>query len=97
MHKKFEINWTKIKGSCHSGRKAATHDSKSDFPLGTYSKRFINFSFFSGGRGKINCKVETNVQGNAKPEVKMSSRRHLGNPSCLLWQYKTQWGLHILS
>ena len=33
MHKKFEINWTKIKGSCQSGRKVVTHDSKSDLPL----------------------------------------------------------------
>ena len=29
MHKKFEINQTKIKGGCQSGRK----DSKSDLPL----------------------------------------------------------------
>ena len=33
MHKKFEINWTKIKGDCQSGRKVATPDSKSDLPL----------------------------------------------------------------
>ena len=33
MHKKFEINQSKIKGGCQSGRKAATHDSKSDLPL----------------------------------------------------------------
>ena len=36
MHKKFEINWTKIKGSCQSGRKVVTHDSKSDLPLVFY-------------------------------------------------------------
>ena len=30
MHKKFEINRTKIKDSCHSGRKVVTHNSKSD-------------------------------------------------------------------
>ena len=29
----FEINPTKIKGSCQSGRKVVTHDSKSDLPL----------------------------------------------------------------
>ena len=34
MHKKFEINRTKIKGGCQSGRKVATHNSKSDLPLG---------------------------------------------------------------
>ena len=33
MRKKFEINRTKIKGSCRSGRKVVTHDSKSDLPL----------------------------------------------------------------
>ena len=33
MHKKFEINRTKIKGSCQSGRKMVTHNSKSDLPL----------------------------------------------------------------
>ena len=34
IHKKFQVNWTKIKGSCQSGRKVVTHDSKSDLPLG---------------------------------------------------------------
>ena len=29
----FEINRTKIKGSCQSGRKVVTHNSKSDLPL----------------------------------------------------------------
>ena len=33
MHKKFEINWTKIKAGCQSGRKVVTHNSKSDLPL----------------------------------------------------------------
>ena len=33
MHKKFEINRTKIKGSCQSGRKVLSHDFKSDLPL----------------------------------------------------------------
>ena len=33
MHKKFEINRTKIEGSCQSGRKVVTYDSKSDLPL----------------------------------------------------------------
>ena len=40
MQKKFEINLTKIKGGCQSGRKVVTHNSKSDLPLddkvGTY-------------------------------------------------------------
>ena len=33
MHKKFEINRTKIKGGCQSGKKVVTHDSKSDLHL----------------------------------------------------------------
>ena len=34
MYKKFEINQTKIKGGCQSGRKGVhTHDSKSNLPL----------------------------------------------------------------
>ena len=32
MHKKFEINRTKIKGGCQSGRKVVTYDSTSDLP-----------------------------------------------------------------
>ena len=33
MHKKFEINRTKIKGGCQLGRKVVPYDSKSDLPL----------------------------------------------------------------
>ena len=33
MNKKFEINRTKIKGDCQSGRKVVTHNSKSDLAL----------------------------------------------------------------
>ena len=33
MHKKFEINQTKINGGCLFGRKVVLHDSKSDLPL----------------------------------------------------------------
>ena len=43
MHKKFEINQTKIKGSCQCGRKVVTHNSKSDLPLGiSYEKMDSN-------------------------------------------------------
>ena len=30
----LEVNQTKIKGGCQSGRKVVTHNSKSDLPLG---------------------------------------------------------------
>ena len=33
MHKKFEINGTKIKGGSESGRKVVTKNSKSDLSL----------------------------------------------------------------
>ena len=33
MHKKFEMNQTKIKGGCQSGSKVIPHDSKSDLPV----------------------------------------------------------------
>ena len=39
MHKKFEINWIKIKGGCQSGRKVVTHNSKSDLPLVNKEKK----------------------------------------------------------
>ena len=50
MQKKFEINRTKIKGGCQSGRKVVPNDSKSDLPL-AFSERFflpffINVFFF---------------------------------------------------
>ena len=32
MYKKFEINQTKMKGGCESGRKVVAHNSKSDLP-----------------------------------------------------------------
>ena len=46
MHKKFEINRTKIKGGCQLGRKVVTHDSKSDMPLiqSTYDQDSVAWS-----------------------------------------------------
>ena len=46
MHKKVEINRTKIKGGCQSGRKVVPHNSKSDLPLvlKMSQKLFIRFS-----------------------------------------------------
>ena len=47
MHKKYEINWTKLKGGCQSGKKVVPHDSKSDLPLRRHTRlstiRSINF------------------------------------------------------
>ena len=47
MHKKFEINRTKIKGDCQSGRKVVTHNSMNDLPL-TSNKPKINDSIEHG-------------------------------------------------
>ena len=33
MHKKFEINWMKIKGGCQWVRKVVTYNSNSNLPL----------------------------------------------------------------
>ena len=44
MHKKFEINQTKIKGGSQSGRKVVAHYSKSDLPLARRMKRGGNWS-----------------------------------------------------
>ena len=35
MHKKFEVNWTKIKGGCQSERKVSQLNSYSKMPLVT--------------------------------------------------------------
>ena len=40
MHKKFEINRTKIKGGCQSGRKVVTNNSNSDLPLSNFADEF---------------------------------------------------------
>ena len=44
MHKKFEINQTKIKGGCQPGRIGVPHDSKSDLPLVRYAPRHRSVS-----------------------------------------------------
>ena len=36
-----EVNKTKIKGGCQSGRKVVPHDSKSDLPLDRLSSKYI--------------------------------------------------------
>ena len=38
MHKKFKINWTKIKSGCQSGSKVVSQDSKSDLPVDSGKK-----------------------------------------------------------
>ena len=53
MHKKFEINRTKINGSCQSGRKVVPHNSKSDLPLVWFSDpRPVDPIFMENTNGK---------------------------------------------
>ena len=56
MHKKCEINRTKIKGGCQSGRKVVTHNSKSDLPL-VICSRLIEISLWSQDQ----CKISQNL------------------------------------
>ena len=45
IDKKFEINRTKIKGSCQSGGKVVPHNSKNDLPLA--EKRLLLLSLYT--------------------------------------------------
>ena len=38
MHKKFEVNWAKIKGGCHSYTKSAPQQSWSDLTMCVHNK-----------------------------------------------------------
>ena len=42
MHKKFEVYWTKIKGSCQSYTKAAPQQSWSDLTLAQHARLKLN-------------------------------------------------------
>ena len=41
----FEVNQTKIKGGCQSGKKVVPHDSKSDLPLHILEVKYVCFGF----------------------------------------------------
>ena len=46
IHKKFEIDRTKIKGDCQLGKKVVTYNSKSDLPLVKNVKENVDFFNF---------------------------------------------------
>ena len=46
MHKKFEVNWTKIKGGCQSERKAAEMNSYSKMPLLKMNKCKVMYHYY---------------------------------------------------
>ena len=63
MHKKFEINQTKIKGSYQTGRNLVPHDSKSDLPLNTRNKvKLLAFHF-------LLSVVSSAILGTESPET----------------------------
>ena len=60
MYKKFEINRTKIKGGCQSGRKVVLHDSKSDLPLRPFRVWQMNkfYHFYPGPMCRLPPTIE---------------------------------------
>ena len=65
LHKKFEINRTKIKGGCQSERKVVTHNSKNDLPLVLYLHCYdLKCVFFSNYKLISNKKVVNFVNTN---------------------------------
>ena len=61
MHKKFEINRTKIKGSCQLGRKVVTHNSKSDLTLVEIVLCISNLSLCIGHTNALNVRTDMSV------------------------------------
>ena len=81
MHKKFEMNQTKIKDGCQSGSKVVTHNSKKDLPLTkpmtapSYIMIF-NFSFpFSVGHS-VEMITEAHPTEKSGFQVYKISRNH---------------------
>ena len=64
MHKKFEINWTQIKGSCQSGRKVVTHNSKSDLPLAILLEHMHKKFEINRTKIKASCQSGRKESGN---------------------------------
>ena len=81
MYKKFEINRTKIKGGCRSGRKV-THNSKSDLPGYTHNKEK------NVGSGAIQRLPKQKLTFALKHELKrfFSSRLILGQNCMIAFQ-----------
>ena len=72
MHKKFEINLTKIKGGCQSGRKVVTHNSKSDLPLVSVAKNIpclkssptLKIAGIKGGESRVGSVEAFEIKDN---------------------------------
>ena len=70
MQKRFEINRTKIKGGCQSGRKVVTHDSKSDLPLVCTYVRFQFWNLLSDGWFKLWSSRPDDKNSNCSDKLK---------------------------
>ena len=69
----FEVNQTKIKGGCQSGRKVVTHTSKSDLPLVYITEKcyvYVNYT--------SNMNVPSDVD-MSKMDVVQKSRKFLSS------------------
>ena len=89
MHKKFEINQTKIKGSCQSGRKVVPQDSKSALPLVKGKQAINKVDLGSTPRHKFpNKKANFHIVTNHNKQAAILSRLFKDNISkyihCLL-------------
>ena len=80
MHKKFEINRTKIKGGCQSGREEVTHNSKSDLPLHAYSdkvqKSFTRNASLKKCEKTLLIKPVKSTKQNGKKQHKIGMNRN---------------------
>ena len=65
MHKKFEINQTKIKGGCQSRRKVVTHDPKSGLPLNIVSQ--FSYSISEGSWRLLESHASRIIPSNLWP------------------------------
>ena len=70
MHKKFEINQTKIKGGCQSGRKVVTHNSKSDLLLGSFRPDIRKLFYKNTHTCELRSKC---IQGGCERELGVST------------------------
>ena len=72
MHKKCEINRTKIKGGCQSGSKMVTHDSKSDLPLEKRDRKKTTMSFSHLGKMcKLIPKLELSTEKKERSRLQI--------------------------
>ena len=80
MHKKFEINQTKIKGSCQSGRRVVPHDSKSDLFLfvliwvSLYCRQAIQLQHYFPFKGLFQHSPTAETSAISQPQYTSSGR-----------------------